>query len=123
MTSDSESGTSVEVVETGDVAVVALVGAHDIQSADHVRAVLSRLIDERSALVIDLSRAHLIDSTVLGLIITAHERGLHRAKPVVIVTDPETPPVVRNLLRLTGTTRVIDIYPTTAQALATVGGG
>ena len=55
--------------------MVAFGGTHEIESADRVRDAFSRLLDEHSALVIDLSRAHLIDSIVLGLIITAHERG------------------------------------------------
>lgn len=117
MTRNTEPDNAVEVVEQEDVALVALVGAHDLESANRVRDAFSRQLDEHAALVIDLSRTHQIDSIVLGLIITAHERGQHRAKHVVLVTDPHTPPGVLNLLRLSGISRLIDTYPTTAQAL------
>src|SRR5213076_1861628 len=90
----------VEVTEAGNAVVVSLIGAHDIESADRVRIAFSATVESKRPLVIDLSRALLIDSIVLGLIITAHSRGERRGGEVVLAVESDTAPAVRNLLRV-----------------------
>jgi anti-anti-sigma regulatory factor len=124
---DQHQEGAARVVESrvaGDVSVVELVGCHDVDSATHVQLALSRGLEAGGGLIVDLSQSHLVDSVVLGHIITAHQRGCERGTPVGIVTDERTPPVVSNLLRISGVGRTIGVYPAVREARrALVGGG
>jgi len=96
--------------------VVALEGSHDVDSAPEVQRALRRGLAGGHGLIVDLSPAHLVDSVVLGHIIGAHRRGRDGGTPVAIVAAEGTPPVVRNLLRLSGIASTVDVFPTLAEA-------
>lgn len=102
--------------DTG-VCVVALEGSHDVDSAPEVQRALRRGLAGGHGLIIDLSPAHLVDSVVLGHIIAAHRRGRDGGTPVAIVAAEGTPPVVRNLLRLSGIASTVDVFPELAEAV------
>jgi anti-anti-sigma factor len=102
--------------DTG-VCVVALEGSHDVDSAPEVQRALRRGLAGGHGLIIDLSPAHLVDSVVLGHIIAAHRRGRDGGTPVAIVAAEGTPPVVRNLLRLSGIANTVDVFPELAEAV------
>ena len=101
--------------------VVRLLGAHDIDSADRLRVAFSAAVEARRPLVIDLSRATLIDSIVLGLIITAHSRSERRGGAVILVVAADTAPTVRNLLRVSRIASHIDTYPSQDAVLRRLG--
>ena len=84
--------------------VVSLIGYHDLDVVEHVRRALSLAVDDGRPLVIDLSETDMLDSIVLGSIITGHARCANRGVAAVIVADERTRPVVRNLLRVSGIT-------------------
>jgi anti-anti-sigma factor len=113
--------TSIDVSEAGPAVVVRLLGIHDIDSADRIQVAFSAAVESRRPLVIDLSGALLIDSIVLGLIITAHSRSERRGGAVILVVDPDTAPTVRNLLRVSRITSHIDSYPSQDAALRRLG--
>jgi anti-sigma B factor antagonist len=105
---------SARVVESrtgAGLCVVALEGWHDVDSAPRVRQALVRGLADGRGLIIDVSPAYLLDSVVLGHIIAAHQRGRAGGTPVAIVAGERTPPVVRNLLGISGIGRTIDVYP------------
>jgi anti-anti-sigma factor len=113
--------TSIDVSEAGPAVLVRLLGIHDIDSADGIQVAFSAAVESRRPLVIDLSDALLIDSIVLGLIITAHSRSERRGGAVILVVDPDTAPTVRNLLRVSRITSHIDSYPSQDAALRRLG--
>ncbi len=102
--------------DTG-VCVVALEGSHDVDSAPEVQRALRRGLAGGHGLIVDLSPAHLVDSVVLGHIIAAHRRGRDGGTAVAIVAAEGTPPVVRNLLRLSGIASTVDVFPELAEAV------
>jgi anti-anti-sigma factor len=112
---------SIAVAEAGPAVVVRLLGTHDIDSADRLRVAFSAAVEARRPLVIDLSRATLIDSIVLGLIITAHSRSERRGGAVILVVAADTAPTVRNLLRVSRIASHIDTYPSQDAALRRLG--
>jgi anti-anti-sigma factor len=112
---------SIEVAEAGPAVVVRLLGAHDIDTADRLRVAFSAAVEARRPLVINLSRAILIDSIVLGLIITAHSRSERRGGGVILVVAADTAPTVRNLLRVSLIASHIDTYPSEDAALRRLG--
>jgi anti-anti-sigma factor len=111
----------IEVREAGAAVVVRLLGTHDIDTADRVRVAFSAAVESRRPLVIDLSNAVLIDSVVLGLIITAHSRSERRGGAVILVVSPTTAPAVRNLMRVSRIATHIDTYPSEDAALRRLG--
>jgi len=112
---------SIEVHEAGPAVVVRLLGTHDIDTADRIRVALSAAVESRRPLVVDLSDAVLIDSVVLGLIITAHSRSERRGGAVILVVGPDTAPTVRNLMRVSRISTHIDTYPSQDAALRRLG--
>lgn len=114
--------TSIDVSDAGAAVVVGLLGIHDIDSADRIQVAFSAAVESRRPLVIDLSGTRLIDSIVLGLIITAHSRSERRGGEVVLVVDPDTTaPTVRNLLRVSRIASHIDTYSSRDAALRRLG--
>jgi len=114
--------TSIDVSEAGAAVVVGLLGIHDIDSADRIQVAFSAAVESRRPLLIDLSGALLIDSIVLGLIITAHSRSERRGGEVILVVDPDTTaPTVRNLLRVSRIASHIDTYSSQDAALRRLG--
>lgn len=103
--------------------VVALEGSHDVDSAPEVQRALRRGLAGGHGLIVDLSPAHLVDSVVLGHIIAAHRRGRDGGTPVAIVAAEGTPPVVRNLLRISGIASTIDVFPALGEAVHQLAAG
>jgi anti-anti-sigma regulatory factor len=101
--------------------VVTLVGPHDVDSAPEVRRALARGLTDGQGLIVDLTPAHLVDSVVLGQIIAAHKQGRDGGTAVAIVAGERTPPVIRNLLRISGVDRTIGIFPALGDAVRELG--
>ena len=60
--------------DTG-LAVLTLTGEHDLSTAPELRSNLDRLIADGGAIVVDLSPATFIDSSILGVILDARTRA------------------------------------------------
>jgi anti-sigma B factor antagonist len=57
------------------LAVLTISGEHDLSTAPSLRRRLDTLIDERTAVVVDLTPATFIDSSILGAILDARRRA------------------------------------------------
>jgi len=80
----------IEVVHSAGTCVVALHGEHDLSTVPDVEREISGVLDSGSPLVVDLTGAAFIDSSVLGVIIAGHRRSvetLERAIAVVVAAD------------------------------------
>jgi anti-sigma B factor antagonist len=98
-------------VDRGDgVAVVVVEGEHDVYTAPSLNEKLDSLIDEGSPLVIDLTPATFVDSSVLRVLLEAkrhaEERGLGFA--VALAQDDSGP--VRRVLDITGLVPVLPVH-------------
>lgn len=58
------------------VIAVELVGEGDLALVDELRAALSGALDAGGAVIVDLSRATFVDSSILGALIWAHKRAI-----------------------------------------------
>jgi anti-anti-sigma factor len=71
--------------------VVALLGEHDLSTADEVAAAIGGVFDAGSNLVLDLSGATFIDSTVAGAVLRAQERvDSHEEDELVVVAPTDS---------------------------------
>lgn len=109
----------VEQIEP-DLRVVALVGQHDAASVGRIRTAL--LLDEPAGkVVIDLSRATFIDSSVARAIFERAEGdAATRGEPSVAVVAPSYTYPAR-VLRVLGLDRMLLVSHTRAGALAALG--
>ena len=96
--------------------VVALLGEHDLFTADEVAAAISGVFDAGSNLVLDLSGASFIDSTVVGAVMRAQERvDSHEEDELVVVAPIDSQ--ARRTLELVGIGEVVRLCETRAAAM------
>src|SRR4030095_912146 len=87
----------------GDVVVVVVEGEHDIYTAPTLRERLEEALERGGGVVVDLTAATFVDSSVLGALLDARRRALEATQGfVVCVGDPLETGVAR-ILRLLGT--------------------
>ncbi len=95
--------------------VVAVTGEVDIFTAPEFKSVISDAIDSgRETVVVDLTGATFIDSSSLGVLISAHRRLTQREGHLVVATDV---PAVRKTFQITGLDSVLDVVASRDEAL------
>ena len=99
-----------------DAALVVLVGEHDLYSADQLRQTIDMSLSGCDHLIVDLSAAEFIDSTVIGVLVQTMKQasGLGRRFSVVLGTAP----VVARALQVSGMLPLLKVVPTVEEALA-----
>jgi len=101
--------------------VVSLRGEHDISTAPDLRGALERAHAAGGAVVVDLTDAEFVDSTVLQALLQGRDPADQGAERRLVLVVPEYG-VARRLLSLTNLDQLIPTYPTRAQALASLAG-
>lgn len=102
------------------MAIVAVRGEHESFSAPKLAGDLEALLGEGLALVIDLSEADFLDSTVVSVLLRARFDARERGSKLAIVVDDSTGWPVRRLFEVTGLDEVFDIAPSRKAAIAAV---
>jgi anti-anti-sigma factor len=107
----------VQVTEVAKhVWVVALLGEHDLSTADEVAAVISGVFHAGSNLVLDLSGASFIDSTVAAAVMRAQDRvDTHDQDELVVVAPIDSP--ARRTLDLVGIGEAVRVCESRAAAM------
>ena len=101
--------------------VVSVRGEIDIFTAPEFKERISSAIDAgRDLVVVDLGGTTFIDSSSLGVLISAHRRLSGRDGRLVIACDV---PAVLNTFKITGLDGVLEIVKTRADALDPAGDG
>lgn len=102
--------------------VVTAAGEIDVYTAAELREVLVPISNTSQAVVLDLEQVTFLDSTGLGVIIGALKRARAHDGSLVLVCTQER---ILAIFRLTGLTKVLPAYATTAAAIAAIrnGGG
>ena len=100
--------------DRGDVAVLALHGDIDLNTAPSLRLALMEAIDAGKRIVVDLEGVDFIDSAGLGVLLGGHERANGAGGELVLVATGRN---VLRVLELTGLTRVFELHASPAAAL------
>lgn len=103
----------------GDVVVVIVEGEHDIYTAPALRERLDEALDQSRGLVVDLTKATFVDSSVLGALLDARRRALDHAQGFVVCLGDQVEPGVRRILDITGLVPVLPVINGREEALAT----
>ena len=102
----------------GDVVVVVIEGEHDIYTAPTLRERLDESLDRGGGVVVDLTGATFVDSSVLGALLDARRRA-HEAGPGFVVCIGDTvEPGVRRILDITGLVPVLPVVNGRDEAIA-----
>jgi anti-anti-sigma factor len=102
---------------TSSVAIVSLIGDHDLGEYETLKVALARAAIRAPNLVADLSRCAFIDSTVIGLLIHS-ERVVARNRGRLVVALPAQPSPVTRVAQLVHLSEVLPTYDSLDAALA-----
>jgi anti-anti-sigma factor len=101
-------GFSVDTRVPG-VAFVALTGEHELYEAGKLQDQIDSLIGEGLAIVIDLSDAIFVDSSIVGVLLTAQKHTSSTGLDYKIVLSKSTGEPVRRMFDITGLREVLPI--------------
>lgn len=108
----SGSGASITVNHEGGVVIVTLHGEHDIATAPEVRQALDRAMELGDGIVVDLTPARFVDSTILGVLISARDRARERELGFAALQGSGSEPGVRRILDVTGLVPLLPVVGT-----------
>ena len=97
-------------------ALVVLAGEHDLHSADEVQETFDQSLAVCDHLIVDLSTAEFIDSTIVGVLMQTRGKAVELDRKFSVVLG--TAPVVERILEVTGVVPLLNIVPTVERALA-----
>src|SRR6478735_1727714 len=86
----------------GDVVVVLVEGEHDIYTAPTLRERLDEALGRGGGIVVDLTGATFVDSSVLGALLDARRRALDSEQGFVVCVGETVEPGVQRILDITG---------------------
>jgi anti-anti-sigma factor len=114
-------GGSIDVRRQTDViSVVRLTGDHDLATRPHFVAGLDRLFQSGSSVVVDLSEAGFVDSTMIAALVEAHGQTVSEPQcSLVVVIAPGSR--VERVLALVDLRSVVPVFSTEAEALGALG--
>jgi len=93
----------------GDVVVVVIEGEHDIYTAPTLRERLNEAIGRGGAIVVDLTGATFVDSSVLGALLDVRRRALEAGQGFVVCVGESIEPGVQRILDITGLVPVLPV--------------
>jgi anti-sigma B factor antagonist len=107
----------------GDVLVVVVRGEHDIYTAPALRDRLEQALDEQrdggtpTGVVVDLSAATFLDSSILGALLEARRQAHAAAVGYVVCLGEDPEPGVQRILEITGLVPVFPVVRSREEAL------
>lgn len=113
----SELG-DLEVEQLGGVAVISLRGEHDLATAPAVERQLEALLGGGASVVVDLSQATFVDSSIVRALYGADPAMTDRDRRMALAAPPGTPP--RRLLDLVALAGIVPTFDSRDAAVAHV---
>jgi anti-sigma B factor antagonist len=102
----------------GDVLFVVVRGEHDIYTAPSLRERLDQALDPKpTGVVVDLSAATFLDSSILGALLEARRQALEKGVGYVVCLGESPEPGVQRILEITGLVPVFPVVRSQDEAL------
>jgi anti-anti-sigma factor len=89
--------------------VIALRGEADAYVAPRIRSDLAKALGAEAPLVIDLSQATFIDSTIVGVLLEGLAEYEKLERPLLLLLPDDSAPEVHRLFELTGLTSLLPL--------------
>jgi anti-sigma B factor antagonist len=102
---------NVKGVKTQDpgFTVIKLPGESDAYTAPRVRSDLTAALGAEAPLVVDLSQATFIDSTIVGVLLEGLAEYERLERPLLLLLPDDSAPEVHRLFELTGLTPLLPV--------------
>jgi anti-anti-sigma factor len=94
--------TEINITLENDRALVTLRGEHEAYSANKLARQLGALLDEGTAVAVDLRETSFVDSTLVGTLLAATRHADELSLGFVLIMGESTGWPVRRLLEVTG---------------------
>jgi anti-sigma B factor antagonist len=99
----------IELDRTDDgVVIVAVEGEHDIYTASALREQVDDAFRSGTAVVIDLSDATFLDSSILRALLAARNQAEEQASGFAVALDGSKAPAVQRIFEVTG---LLEVFP------------
>ncbi len=109
----------IDEVRVDSAAIVVEVhGEHDLNTAPALRERLDAALESRLAIVIDLSPASFIDSSVIKVLLEARRRAMEAGTGFAVTMAGEGQPAVRRVLEVTGLIEELPVISDRDEAIA-----
>jgi len=95
--------------------VVELLGEHDLAIRDQTDKLLAELVDAHNLVVVDVSEASYIDSSILASLVRAHRRAEERGSKLRVQLGSAA--IVQKLFELSDLTSYLEVVHDREQAL------
>ena len=93
----------------GDVVLVVIEGEHDIYTAPTLRERLDEALGRGGGVVVDLTAATFVDSSILGALLDARRRAQEQQRGFVVSVGEDVEPGVQRILDITGLVPVLPV--------------
>jgi len=103
------------------VVVVSLTGEHDLTTAPALRERVEEAIGGQSGLLIDLTDAEFIDSSIIGVVLEGQRRAQEKGIGFAAALEGGVP-AVRRVLEVTGLDTNLPVHPSLDAALEQAAG-
>ncbi len=100
--------------------VIALTGESDSYTAPRVRSDLATALGVEAPLVVDLSQATFIDSTIVGVLLESLAEYEKRERPLLLLLPDDSAPEVHRLFELTGLASLLPLVRSWDEATSRV---
>jgi len=95
-------------------------GEHDLYTAPTLRETITGLIADAEPVIVDLTPATFIDSSILGVLLGGLRRARERGHGFAVLVGDEAEPTVRRIFEVTGLLPVFPVYSARADAITAV---
>ena len=102
----------------GDVVVVVVEGEHDIYTAPTLRERLDEALGRDGGVVVDLTAATFVDSSILGALLDARRRAQEKSLGFVVSVGAAAEPGIQRILDITGLVPVLPVIGDRDEAIA-----
>src|SRR5262249_23856409 len=106
----------VDTEENG-VSVVGVHGEHDVYTAPSLPEQLSSLLEDGNPVVVDLTPATFIDSSILGVLLGGLRRAREHESGFALVIGEASEPTVRRIFEVTGLFPVFPVFASREEAV------
>ena len=100
--------------------VITLTGESDSYTAPRVRSDLATALGGEAPLVVDLSQATFIDSTIVGVLLEGLAEYEKRERPLLLLLPEDAAPEVHRLFELTGLASLLPVVASWDEATSRV---
>jgi len=108
---------NISVRHENGVAVVLLEGEHDVYTAPAVTGKIEACLSEGHPVVVDLTGASFIDSSILRALIVARNGSQERSLGFAVCLDEKEDSAVKRVFEVAGAHELFSVLPTQMEAI------